>query len=275
MKENTIQQTLLYPIIGRAKVTKDYPHILEDKTSYKIIEKFDPDMIAKLDQGKFPALVYCGRYLGNIKLAKDYLKDHPEASVVNLGCGLDSLYEAIDNGKMKYYNLDFPEVIDLRKDHFPLRQREYNIACSMTDHSWMDQVDFDKSKGILFLSAGVLYYFTLDQARDLIAEMASRFPGGRFAFDNESPAMIKKSNKSVKNSGISNAQMHFILKDPMYIKTWSPHISKLSLILDLFFAMENTKGLPLVFKMGRSMLKRKPNMYYIVMDFDMGPRKLA
>ncbi len=37
-----------------------------------------------------------------------YLKKHPCAAVVNLGCGLDNTGRACDNGRCKIYNLDFP-----------------------------------------------------------------------------------------------------------------------------------------------------------------------
>ena len=39
-----------------------------------------------------------------------YLKNHPCAAVVNLGCGLDNIGRACDNGRCKIYNLDFPEM---------------------------------------------------------------------------------------------------------------------------------------------------------------------
>ena len=32
---------------------------------------------------------------------RDYLKSHPNAAVVNLGCGLDSTGKSCDNGKLQ------------------------------------------------------------------------------------------------------------------------------------------------------------------------------
>ena len=48
-----------------------------------------------------------------------YLKNHPGAAVVNLGCGLDNTGRACDNGRCKIYNLDFPDVITLRQQLLP------------------------------------------------------------------------------------------------------------------------------------------------------------
>lgn len=47
---------------------------------------------------------------------RDYLKTHPTAAVVNLGCGLDSTGRTCDNGSCRIYNLDFPDVIAVRND---------------------------------------------------------------------------------------------------------------------------------------------------------------
>ena len=50
---------------------------------------------------------------------RDYLKTHPNAAVVNLGCGLDSTGRSCDNGSCKIYNLDFPDVISVRNELLP------------------------------------------------------------------------------------------------------------------------------------------------------------
>ena len=39
---------------------------------------------------------------------REYLRAHPRAAVVNLGCGLDSTGRACDNGQCRIYNIDLP-----------------------------------------------------------------------------------------------------------------------------------------------------------------------
>ena len=58
---------------------------------------------------------------------RDYLKTHPTAAVVNLGCGLDSTGRTCDNGSCRIYNLDFPDVIAVRNELLPAGEREENI----------------------------------------------------------------------------------------------------------------------------------------------------
>ena len=93
-----------------------------------------------------------------------YLKNHPCAAVVNLGCGLDNTGRACDNGRCKIYNLDFPDVIALRQQLLPAEEREQNIPCDLKDPAWFDKID--ASGGAVFFASGVFYYFLTEQVRD-------------------------------------------------------------------------------------------------------------
>ena len=67
---------------------------------------------------------------------RDYLREHPNAAVVNLGCGLDDTGCSCDNGSCRIYNLDFPGVIAVRDALLPAGEREENIACDLNDTTW-------------------------------------------------------------------------------------------------------------------------------------------
>ena len=73
--------------------------------------------------------------------AKDYLKTHPKAMIVNLGCGLDDTFSQVDNGRCLGYNLDMPDVIAVRDELLPAGEREENIGIDLNDHGWMDRID--------------------------------------------------------------------------------------------------------------------------------------
>lgn len=94
-----------------------------------------------------------------------YLKTHPCAAVVNLGCGLDNTGRACDNGRCKIYNLDFPDVIAVRNKLLPAGEREQNISCDLKDTAWFDGID--ATGGAVFFASGVFYYFLTQQFRIL------------------------------------------------------------------------------------------------------------
>lgn len=84
---------------------------------------------------------------------RDYLKTHPNAAIVNLGCGLDDTGHRCDNGTCKVYNVDFPDVIAVRNQMLPPRKREENIPCDLNDTSWFEKID--AKDGAVFFAAGI------------------------------------------------------------------------------------------------------------------------
>ena len=39
-----------------------------------------------------------------------FLEEHPDATVVNIACGLDTRVYRLDNGQVRWYNLDLPDL---------------------------------------------------------------------------------------------------------------------------------------------------------------------
>ena len=135
-----------------------------------------------------------------------YLKSHPCAAVVNLGCGLDNTGRACDNGRCKIYNLDFPDVIALRQQLLPAGEREQNIPCDLKDPAWFDKID--ASGGAVFFASGVFYYFLTEQVRELVQGMADAFPCGVLVFDPQTILLDLRSPVSPRKQSdiLSGAQ---------------------------------------------------------------------
>lgn len=153
----------------------------------------------------------------------DYLKEHPKAAVVNLGCGLNMTGRTADNGTCHIYNLDFPEVIKSRCELMPAEEREENIACNLNDFSWMNQINAEE--GAVFYAAGVFHYFTTLQIKKMVIAMADRFPGGRLVFDAVGKFgrdMLMKV--TLKNMGMNNISALFYVSDESELEGWSPKV---------------------------------------------------
>ena len=147
--------------------------------------------------------------------------------MVNLGCGLDDTFAKADNGQCRGYNIDFPDVIDIRNELLPAAEREMNIACDLNDYRWMDQVD--GSKGAVFFAAGVFYYLKTEDVKRLTAAMAERFPGGVLVFDSCNRRGAKLMTKTwLKGAGITDVSALFALDDPLSVRTWSDRFAAVS-----------------------------------------------
>ena len=230
IEKNTVQETLVIPLYSRKKAAELFPNLYDDKTALKIIEQLDYDFSgAEKTSGKimyrFGFLEVAMRQNDLAIEIKDYLKDHPEAAVVNLGCGLDDLGRKCDNGKCKIYNLDFESVIKVRNELLPAIEREENIACNLNDTSWFGKID--SSGGAVFFASGVFYYFLKEQVKSLVCKMAERFPGGKMVFDGANKTAVKMIAKTwLKTAKIKDVGAYFaVSKGKEELSSWSDKIT--------------------------------------------------
>ena len=179
--KNTVQETLIIPLFARKVCSELYPNLYRDETAVRLIEKIDYDFSeaeknSRSLMQRFGSLEVAMRQNDLAFEVRDYLKDHPKAAVVNLGCGLDGTGRACDNGSCKIYNLDFPDVIAVRNELLPAGEREENIPCDLNDTAWFSKID--ASGGAIFFASGVFYYFLTEQVKALVQRMADAFPDG-------------------------------------------------------------------------------------------------
>ena len=171
IEKNTVQETLILPLYSRKLCTELYPNLYRDETAVRLIDQINYDFSeaeknSRSLMQRFGALEVAMRQNDLAFEVQAYLKNHPCAAVVNLGCGLDNTGRACDNGRYKIYNLDFPDVIALRQQLLPAGEREQNIPCNLKDPAWFDKID--ASGGAVFFASGVFYYFLTQQIKALV-----------------------------------------------------------------------------------------------------------
>lgn len=186
IEKNTVQETLVIPLYSRKLCTELYPNLFQDETAVCLIDQIDYDFSEAEKNShslmqRFGSLEVAVRQYDLAFEVRDHLKDHPNAAVVNLGCGLDSTGRSCDNGGCKIYNLDFPDVIAVRNELLPVGEREENIPCDLNDTAWFSKIN--ATDGAIFFASGVFYYFLTEQVRALVQAMAGVFPGGLLVFD--------------------------------------------------------------------------------------------
>ena len=217
IEKNTVQETLILPLYSRKLCTELYPNLYRDETAVRLIDQIDYDFSeaeknSRSLMQRFGALEVAMRQNDLAFEVQAYLKTHPCAAVVNLGCGLDNTGRACDNGRCKIYNLDFPDVIALRNELLPAGEREQNIPCDLKDPAWFDKID--ASGGAVFFASGVFYYFLTQQVRDLVQGMAEAFPGGVLVFDAANRTAVKMIAKTwLRTAKIKDVGAYFALSD--------------------------------------------------------------
>ena len=225
IEKNTVQETLVIPLFGRLICSEHFPALFSDPEAKRICDSLDYDFAEKRKKmesavGLFGALEVAQRQYDLVCEVRDYLKGHPNAAVVNLGCGLDDTFRKCDNGTCRGYNLDMPDVIRIRDELLPAGEREENIACDLNDYTWMDRID--ASNGAVFFAAGVFYYFKTEAVIKLLIAMAKRFPGAVLAFDSCNGRGAKMMRKTwLKEAGITDVSAFFSLEDEKELTGWS------------------------------------------------------
>ena len=229
IEKNTVQETLIIPLFARKVCSELYPDLYRDETAVRLINQIDYDFSEAEKNShslmqRFGSLEVAMRQYNLAFEVRDYLKDHPNAAVVNLGCGLDSTGKACDNGSCKIYNLDFPDVIAARNELLPAGDREQNIPCDLNDTAWISQID--ATGGAIFFASGVFYYFLTEQVKTLVQAMADAFPGGVLVFDAANRTAVKMIAKTwLKSAKINDVGAYFAVSDaPKEIGPWDSRL---------------------------------------------------
>ena len=229
IEKNTVQETLILPLYSRKLCTELYPNLYRDETAVRLLDQIDYDFSeaeknSRSLMQRFGALEVAMRQGDLAFEVRDYLKGHPNAAVVNLGCGLDSTGRSCDNGSCKIYNLDLPDVIAVRNELLPAGEREENIPCNLNDTEWFSQID--ASGGAVFFASGVFYYFLTEQVKALVQGMADAFPGGVLVFDAANRTAVKMIAKTwLKSAKIRDVGAYFAVSAaPKEIGAWDSRL---------------------------------------------------
>ena len=231
VEKNSVQETLVLPLFGKAWAVRNYPDIFKDHDVQQIMDQVDYDFSTMEEaasgiKGKIGSLAAATRQAALVWEVKDYLKDHPNALVVNLGCGLDTAGHQADNGTCRFVNIDFPDVIETREKLLPSTEREKNIASDLNDFTWFDKIGFRAEDGVVFFASGVFLYFKKEDVKKLFCAMAERFPGGRIAFDGQNQKGKDVDLKALKASGIDISTNFALDKPEEELKRWSDRFDR-------------------------------------------------
>lgn len=218
-----VQETLLIPLYGRAKETLRRNGMLNDPKAVSIIDTLDYDF-TRWDKNR-SLIGACLRTLMMDEYVKDFLAHYPSGTVVEIGCGLNTRFERIDNGKAMWFELDLPDSMALRRQYFEPEPRRHMLAASALETDWMDQV---KSTGgpWCFVSEAVLIYLEEAQVRSVIHELAERFPGSWLVMDTASRQMRdSQSNNDVMKTLSRDSWLRWGCDDPASIRSWGAVLS--------------------------------------------------
>ncbi|MBV7694412.1 class I SAM-dependent methyltransferase [Streptomyces sp. TRM70350] len=215
----TVQETLLIPLYGRAVENRKKDAALRDARAEEIVASIDYDF-SRFDN--LPSLI--GTVLRTSlfdRWVADFLAEHPDGTVVELGTGLNTRYERVDNGRARWFDLDLPDVIELRRALFTDTPRRTMLAASVTDEAWADAVAARSDRPYFFAAEAVLPFLTAEQVRAVVDLLADRFPGSLLALDTAGPELVATQDQHDALSKV-DARMQWSCADPAELTDWRP-----------------------------------------------------
>ena len=232
-----VAETLLIPLYVRAQESQRPDALLNDERAVAFVSErgFDLSRVRGLgmDDGDRIALVLRNRQFD--LLTRDFLHRHPDAVVVHIGCGLDSRFERVDDGRVDWYDLDLPEVIALRREFIGGECSRYHLlAYSAFDRRWLDMLGERPPRDTLFLAEGVFMYFDEAQIRSLVVSLRERYPGSELACDAFSPFAVRMTNRRMARSKLG-ARYNWGLSHAKDIEAWGDGIR----LLDEWFPLSS------------------------------------
>ncbi len=151
-----------------------------------------------------------------------FLAANPASTVLHLGCGLDTRVYRIDPGPdVRWYDVDMPDVIALRRQLYPERAGYQQIGASVTDLPWLDGIPGDTP--VLVVAEGLVMYLHEKDGTALFRRITGQFPSGRIAFDGYSGAMVRLVSRLATVRG-ARVELFWGVDDPHDLEKQVPRL---------------------------------------------------
>lgn len=226
-------ESLLVTLSSRAFESKQKVPILRDDKAVQLLATLEYDA-APLARSRLYHTIICLRTRRFDAAVAAFLRDQPDGIIVSLGCGLDTRFERVDNGRAQWIEIDLPEVIELRRKLLHEEQRRRFIPCSITDLSWLAVVEEHRDRPVFFFAEGVFMFLEVADVRRIVVEIAERFPGSSLLFDAIKPieVTLRRFHPTLRRT---QAKLRSGIAGGRTLETWHP---SLRLVAEWFYCEE-------------------------------------
>jgi O-methyltransferase involved in polyketide biosynthesis len=201
-----VPETLLIPLWAKSNETKRPNAIIKDGKALEIMEKIDYDFSKFDDQEPTQVSIAIRTELLD-KATKAFIVRYPLASIINLGCGLDTRFLRLNNYKIEWYDLDLLETIQIRRQFFSETDKYKMIARNVFDYSWIDNIK--PNEHVLIIAEGLFMYFTEEEVKELMNRLIDAFPGAEMLLETIPDSLAKKSQQQNLIKKQYNIEAHF------------------------------------------------------------------
>jgi methyltransferase (TIGR00027 family) len=245
-----VEETALLTLYAKANESRSNDPILKDERAEELAERMDQVLkgrsstLAKqlVNQRMDPRLVIHIplRSRKYDEYAGKFLEKHPKGVIVNLGCGMDTRFFRVDNGSCRFFDIDLPAMIGIKRQLVQETDRYRMIGQSVLEWGWMDSVESLRNP-VIFLAEGVFMYLPGSEVRSLVLELQRRFPESELVCELTNRVWVDgfwgkiaamKMKHRIKMA--ADAGFKFGVSDPRELEKWNTGID----FLEQWFYMD-------------------------------------
>ncbi len=209
----------MIPLYAKALDYRSKHSILHDRRAEELVQSIDFDFERLRSPGN-PRVLAVRAWQYDVWI-REFLAARPRSLVLNLGCGLDTRIARIGPpASALWIDLDFPEVIELRRNFFSELDGYRMLGASLTDPDWLGNVPADRP--VLAVADGVFEYLSEDGVRSVVGRLTERFAHGEVAFDVMNSYALNLGNARLQ--GKTEARLRFAVDDlrrvDAFVPTW-------------------------------------------------------
>lgn len=193
-------ETMLQSFYARAKYSLKKGHKFYDAKAVELVNKIDYDFSSAEEDSTMSNGVIA-RTLVFDELVEDFIDRNPDCTIVNIACGLDTRFYRMDNGKLRWYNLDLPETIAVRDQIYQESGRVSTIGISALDPAWADQIDAQGK--MLFIIEGLSMYLTPEENATMLEIIRDHFDNATVMMECLAKKWVNKEDieESIQKTG--------------------------------------------------------------------------
>ena len=215
---NSVNKTLYIPLYGKAYVSKN-GLFLQDPKAEAIWETAGFPLKGK-SSSKWLAYYMGIRAAVFDQWVKEQMQAQEDALVIHIGCGLDSRLQRVDASDRNWYDVDFPEVIQERKQYFSESEHYHMVAGDAKDTAWLESIP--ESKSAIVVMEGLSMYLALPELQQLMANLCDHFTQLSVLMDCYTvlAAKLSKYKNPINDVGVTQV---YGLDDPKLVETSDLH----------------------------------------------------
>ena len=168
-----VPETMLQTLYARAVETESGRNLIQDEMAVDIVRKLDYSFAAA-SRDKTMSTGVVARTILLDKMTKQFLQEHPDTTVVNIACGLDTRCYRCEGNYRHWFNLDLEETMKIRRRFMEETDKISQISCSAMDPVWTQKVSGIRGQ-VLVIIEGLTMYLSENDVKQIFSLINQTF----------------------------------------------------------------------------------------------------